>query len=179
MIDLEDRLTTGMSKETARELAHEAIQDPGLLNQLVQTACKGPSPQDQKAAWVLWAISEKKAGVLSPFATSILKAIPKKDKSGARRDMFKAVIQLKDLDEDQEGLALDIAFKNLENVQSAIAEKHSGIMFIKTQLKKYPELTTEFMALLHVQKELGTDPFKRYVNKTIAKLEKRRQKKAP
>lgn len=179
MNDLQGQLTTGMSKETARALAHVAIQDADLLTRLIETACTASSPQDQKAAWVLWAISERKAEVLSPFATQILEVIPTKSKSGARRDLFKAVTQLKDLDEDQEGLALDIAFKNLENTQSAIAEKHSGIAFIKTRLKKYPELTTEFMALLHVQKELGTDPFKHYVNTTIAKLEKPKAKKSP
>jgi hypothetical protein len=170
MIELLDQLKTSMSKETARSLAASSIQSQEVLEAIVLAAVEGKSPKDQKAAWVLWAISESNAAVLKPYASRILTAIPKKDKSGTPRDMFKAVSQVKDLTEDELGLALDIAFKNLENTKTAIAEKHSGIGFIRQQLKAFPELTEELIQLLYLQKELGTDPFKRYVNKTIQQL---------
>ena len=164
-------LVKGLGVRDAESIAAECVKSKKNFQSIIEIVREGETTPTMKASWVLAKAVEIKPELVQEFSAELLQLLLDEKQSNVQRELIKVVMPLK-LSDEEEGRFLDLCFRLVMKADSDIAVKYNGLLVIEKSLKKYPDLTDEYLLALESSYEGFTDAGKRYLKKRIERYRK-------
>jgi hypothetical protein len=168
-MELKDRLITGVKKVDVEQMVAEVLASDDLFIEMVSYAVCAHKTQAMKASWVIGHASAIDNRMANRFIDQWIKTLEQTRVGGVQREMLKILCHCY-LPDQKQGWFLDKCFQLLQSPASEAAAKYHSISYIKSQLKKYPELKEELAGILEQQLTWHTPAWQRYIGKIIVQL---------
>lgn len=123
------------------------------------------NPKGWRSAWTVGKFMKKNDPLVIPYIDQILEAIPHRNESH-QRELLKIITKL-ELNDDQVGIAFNIAVSLWENLGKAPAVRYYSFKLLVKIGEKFPELKPEIKALANDQ---YIDSLTRGVKHSIIKI---------
>ncbi len=114
---------------------------------LIQIICENAPKYAQKASWVMEHCCDRFPFLVDPYIDQLLNQTRVDVHPGVRRAIMRS-LETRSMNEDQTGVALEIAFNILSSAEEFVAIKVLAMGMILNLSKEYPELLQELK--LHI-----------------------------
>jgi hypothetical protein len=144
------------------------VRDTIKLKKWVKKLNSTDSVLVQQAAAVCYAISDISPNLFKPFQAELVEVLKKNIHPAGPRFTYRLLSDIQ-IDEEYQGIIIDLSFKSLLDSSSPIAIQVYAMTVIANQMKQYPELGVELEAAIQFRFNKGSAGFKNRAMK-IAKL---------
>lgn len=158
-------------KEHIDKVADYIGPDADRFAQLVQIICENKPKYAQKATWVMEHCCDRFSFLVDPHIDELLAVIQQPGHQGVRRGVMRS-LESRPMNDDQAGLALEIAFNFLEAADENVAIKVYAMGMILNLSKDYPELRQELKLHIEAQLPFQSAAFKSKAARVLAALKK-------
>mgnify|MGYP006935342245 CR=1 FL=1 len=159
------------SRSQADFIADIVIQQPILIEELLNIVLLNKEPISRRASWPLRIISDRDINILGPYVHTIIKQLPKIHNVAISR-AFLAILVNVNIPEEYCGELLQYTSEILINPGSPVASLiYSADIFYKLSIGE-PELLNELKLMLELLIPFGSAGVKSKCRKTIKKIEK-------
>jgi len=158
-----------MKKVEVELLAKRVMEEPLLLQSLVQCCESADAILSRKGSWVLGVVAQKQKELIAPFTKRLVHVLRTSNDSSVHREVFKIIVTQK-LPDDLFGEVLDFSFNSLNDPHSDTAVKYNSFLFVIKCLPHYPELKNELVAIAERQMPHVTAPLAYQMKKHLARL---------
>lgn len=117
------------------------------FNLLIKIALSNKPVISQRAAWVLAVCNDRNPHLVCCFLPDLIRMLEKEVHPGVKRNILK-ILQNHQIPVTQEGKLFDILFKIIQSKDEPVAIKVFSLNNILKLVIKYPDLKTEFVALI-------------------------------
>lgn len=170
-MDFRARLTNIPSGAGRDLLIQEVLNAREEFSKLLDFALNEKDPLAWRAAWVVDGSDEQAPGLASDFISGIVHRLPGIKSKGTLRSMLRLLCRY-DIDEDDQGILIDLCFKYLVSELYPVAVKVHAMQIIYQHVLIYPELKEELITVISDQIGNNTVGFKSRGKRLIRDMEK-------
>jgi 8-oxo-dGTP diphosphatase len=149
---LQVMINSMMSLKEVEWVATSAIENPAILQKLLEYSYSKDKKLAFRASWTLTKVCDKYPEIIYPFLIEIIEGLDKLNIESVQRS-FLRIISLSDLEkisQKHHGILADYCFKSLNSGFSAIAIKAYSMEIIYRLAIIYPELANELSATINI-----------------------------
>ena len=158
------------SKATTELIVTSILEEPILLNTLMDVFLKGNSRLRQRASWPLSFIAQKHPATMLKVIPQLTEELEKDNQHPAIYRNILRTFQYLSFSEQQEGRILNRSFDLLNNIEQPIAVKVFAMTVIANLAEKYPDLKPELRASIETLIPNGSPGVKSRGKKILKKL---------
>ena len=137
---------------------------------LLDLALHENDPLAWRAAWILDGSDEKFPGMAAGFISKIVSELSDIKSTGTLRSLLRLLCRY-DIQEDDQGILIDLCFKYLVSELYPVAVKVHGMQIIYHHVLIYPELKGELLTVIREQVANNSVGFKSRGMRIIKQLE--------
>jgi len=173
-MNFKNQLLAELSKRNTDYIASVADDDEKLFDQLMQLVLSNEKTVSGRAAWVIETVWLKYPNLINNHIDKMIDFLPQSRYDNQKRHFLKmlSTIDLKQLDEDRQGILLDCCFTWLEDPVYPTAVKMFSMQIIYNYIKIEPVLAGELAAIIENQFNDATPGFKNRGGKILKELYK-------
>ena len=156
--DLQSLINKMMSSKEAGWIAASAIENPAILQKLLEYSLSEEKRLAFRASWTLTKVCDKFPEIIYPHLSLLVEALDQLNNESTQRS-FLRILSLTDLNKvsnRQEGILTDHCFRALRSGFSAIAVKVYSMEILYKLSVKYPELVNELSASVNMIQNEGS-----------------------
>lgn len=168
-------LTTGMHKRDIEAIAAYLREHPKEMKKMVAIALTNDMTPSMKASWIISTASVQQKGCLNAYVDEIILALPNISTSGTRRELLKALLHNDISKSDHLGALVDTVFTFMRRTTDDLAVSYNSVKVMQKMIKQYPELKSEFDAILHDQMEYGSETWRKLAKHVMKKTGMRKK----
>lgn len=171
-MELEDLLIDS-SKITADMAVHTIGKDPVLFEKVLNFALEDKDVFAQRASRVIQLSVLKHPFLIQPHLNNIITYLPDFQNGGLIRNMLRLLSKYsKNLNEDQQGVLLDVCYKFLMDSDEKPAVKVYSMDILYNISNKYPDLKKELISSIENQMPTASAGIKSRSKKMLKRLYK-------
>jgi len=173
-MNFKDQLLAELSKRNTDYMASVVDNDEKLFDQLMQLVLSNEKTVSGRAAWVIETVWLKYPSLINKHIPEMVDFLTVSSYDNQKRHFLKilSTIDLKQLDEDRQGILLDYCFTWLEDPVYPTAVKMFSMQIIYNYIKIEPLLARELAAVIETQFNDATPGFKNRGEKILKELYK-------
>jgi len=114
---------------------------PEDFEEAVKLAISDKQPYAWRSAWLLWSCMKKNNERIQGYIKEIINTISTKS-DGHQRELLK-ILQLMELDEDDEGILLNVCVELWGKTNKRPSVRYTAFMFMNKMVARYPDLYHE------------------------------------
>ncbi len=159
------------SKNHIDRVADYIGASPERFAVLVEVICENAPKYAQKATWVMEHCCDRFPFLVDPHIDQLLNQTQIDGHQGVRRGILRS-LENRPMNEDQTGVALEIAFNFLASAEENVAIKVYSMGMIFNLTNEYPELRQELKLHIESQLPFQSAAFKSKAARVVAALKK-------
>ncbi|MES2628064.1 MAG: hypothetical protein V4616_03760 [Bacteroidota bacterium] len=173
MQELKEWIVSDNGKDHIGKVAASLGNDAEKFSALIAIILQNQPKYAQKAAWVMEHCCNQYPQLADPHISALLELCPKDVHPGVRRAILH-VLEKRPMNEDQTGIALEMAFEFLQAADELVAAKSYAMGMIMHLSAEYPELRNELKLHLEAQLPHQSPAFKSKAVKILTALNKKK-----
>jgi len=170
-MDFKSLLTNIPSGAEKELLIREVLNSDQKFRILLDYTFQEKDPLAWRAAWVLDGCDEQSPGLVAEFIPDIIYKLPEMKSSGTLRCLLRLLCRY-DIDEEDQGVLIDLCFKYLVSELYPVAVKVHAMQIIYQHVLIYPELKGELTTVILDQIDNNTVGFKSRGKRLIRDMKK-------
>lgn len=171
-MELEDLLVDS-SKITAEMAVHTIGDNPVLFKKVLDFALEDKAKYAQRASRVIQKSATKYPDLIRPYFKQIVNAFPDFQNVGLKRNMLRLLSKhYKELNEEQQGILLDVCFNYLMNSNEKPAVIVYSMDILYEISNQFPDLKMELISCIENQMPTASAGIKSRSKKMLKKLQK-------
>lgn len=172
--EIQQMVVRMVSMKEAGWIAVSAVDNPAMLNKLLEFSFSKDKKLAFRSSWVLTKAGDRAPGIFNPFLPRIIESLSTLENESAVRS-FLRILSFTDpvvLDKKHQGLLADYCFKQLNSGFSAIAIKAYSMEILYRLTIIYPELATELALSVKSVMEIDSAGIRSKAKSILNKLSK-------
>lgn len=170
--ELERMMGRVTSVEEITMVAHSAVNDPGLLSQLVTLSSSKGRRVGLMSSWALSKVADLNPKVLSPYLALMIDALPSVPNESVQRSFMRVLMksEINDIPKSHHGSLIDFCMSIMREQNIPVAPKAYGIEILAAFCSVYPEMANEVAGVVQLAINDAQGGVKAAGRKVIQKL---------
>lgn len=150
--ELERMMGRVSSVEEITMVAHSAVNDPGLLSQLVTLSSSKGRRVGLMSSWALSKVVDVNPKVLLPYLALMIDALPSAPNESVQRSFMRVLMksEINDIPQSHHGALIDFCMSIMREQNIPVAPKAYGMEILAAFCSVYPEMVNEVAGVVQL-----------------------------
>jgi 8-oxo-dGTP diphosphatase len=150
--ELERMMGRVSSVEEITMVAHSAVNDHGLLSQLVTLSSSKGRRVGLMSSWALSKVVDVNPKVLSPYLALMIDALPSAPNESVQRSFMRVLMksEINDIPQSHHGALIDFCMSIMREQNIPVAPKAYGMEILAAFCSVYPEMVNEVAGVVQL-----------------------------
>lgn len=159
------------SRATADMAVDMIRQKPEMFHETYTVCMMQEGKMSMRAARVVQLVAMQQPGLFQPYFSDLVRRLPGLTHSSVKRSMLK-ILTLYDISDDESLhiIMLDYCFRRMNDSAEEVAIRAYSMLVINRLVKVYPEISSEFIAALHLIIDNAKETLSNYAGKLLKEM---------